>query len=177
MIGDMKHNLQKMLNSSPLLLSLFAPLETLIYSIGFLVLMDVVTGIWSSVKRGQKITSDRLSRTITKSIVYLLAIIVAHVAGTYVIVDIQIVKVVSGILAAVELLSIYENLTNISGVDFITTIKEKLLPLRVEKENRGEDVGVSQVTVSLPSTLTPDLPKQPCGGNTNGDIKVSLDVK
>jgi phage-related holin len=119
-------------------LAFLAPLQTLGYAIGFFVLTDILTGMWASRKSGQPITSDRLARSVTKSVVYLIAIVVAHVAELYVIPDVPVLKVVSGIVASTELLSVYENLTRISGVDFKKRLTEWLKPTQSSKEDRGE---------------------------------------
>ncbi|MBN9160863.1 MAG: hypothetical protein BGO98_29475 [Myxococcales bacterium 68-20] len=120
-------------------LGLFAPIQATALALGFLVVIDVITGVWASVKAGQRVTSDRFGRTVTKSLVYLTAIFVAHVAELYVFEDlVPITKVVAGFVGSTELLSIYENLTRISGMDFRKLVIEKLRPPQREKEDRGE---------------------------------------
>lgn len=115
------------------------PIKTVGLAIGFFVLIDVITGIWASVKTGQRVSSDRFSRTVTKTVVYLVALLVASIAERHVFGDsIPILKVVSGFVAGTELLSIYENLTRISGIDFRKVIVEKILPGQKEKDDRGE---------------------------------------
>jgi hypothetical protein len=114
-----------------------SPIKELGYAIGFFVIVDLVTGMWASRREGKPITSDRFGRTVTKTIVYLIAIVVAHVAELYALPDVPLVKVVGGLVAGTELLSVYENLTRISGVDFKRRIAEWLKPSQPSKDERG----------------------------------------
>jgi len=60
------------------------------------------------------------------------------VAQAYVFGDeVPVVKVVAGLVASTELLSIAENMQRISGVAFSDVFK-KLLPLRPNKDERGQ---------------------------------------
>ena len=121
----MKPTLVKLAAAAPAsVLAFLAPLQTLGYALGFFVLVDLVTGVWASKRAGEAITSDRLGASVRKSLVYLIAVVVAHVAEVYVIPEVPVLKVVSGIVASTELLSVYENLTRISGVDFKRRLAE-----------------------------------------------------
>lgn len=108
--------LSKPLQYLTLLGVFMAPLKTTAFAIGFLVLVDLATGIWASVKRGEPITSDRMVVTVRKSFLYLLALIVAHVAETYVFSGVPLLKVIAGMIGATELLSFSENFEAITGV-------------------------------------------------------------
>lgn len=133
----MKHYLLKLYAAAPaFLVAFFAPIKMLGLAIGFLVIVDIATGMWSSLKRGKPISSERLGRSVVKSIVYLLAIIVAHVAELYVMPDVPMLKVVSGIIGSTEVLSIYENLSHISGVDFKKKLASMMKPTQEEKKDR-----------------------------------------
>lgn len=126
------------LSSLLFLLGLLAPIQVLAIAIGFLVVADVVTGVWASLKAKQRVTSDRFGRTVTKSGVYLVALVVAHVAEAYVFGGaVPVTKVVSGLVGTTELISIYENLSRISGLDFKRAIAERLMPAQRDKEDRG----------------------------------------
>ena len=115
-----------------------SPIATVTAACGFLVMLDLFTGMWASWKRGQRITSDRFGKTLSKTIVYLLAILAAFVAETFVLGGVlPLVKVVSGLIASTELLSAYENLSSISGVDFAKRMTSWLRPTQPDKENRG----------------------------------------
>lgn len=88
-------------------------------ALGGLFVADLVTGVWASRKRGQPITSDRFGRTVSTSIVYLLSIIIAHVAEQYVFgATVPVLKVVAGIMGTTEFLSFAENAEAITSVPF-----------------------------------------------------------
>lgn len=122
------------------LLTLLAPIKVIAFAVGFMVLVDLGTGVWASARTGQGITSDRFGRSVRKSLVYLIALVVAQVAQAHVFENAApIVKVVSGLIGSTELLSIFENLSRISGVDFTKALVEKILPTQREKKDRGEE--------------------------------------
>lgn len=120
------------------LVALILPIKAVGLAIGFLVFVDIATGIWASVKEGKRLSSDRFRRTVTKSAVYLIALICAQVAEVHLFFsEVPIVKVVAGLIASTELISVGENLTRISGLDFRGMFK-KILPEQLNKEDRGE---------------------------------------
>lgn len=135
----MKDTLAKLAAAAPAsVLAFLASLHTLGFALGFFVLVDLVTGVWASKRAGEAITSDRLGASVRKSLVYLIAVVVAHVAEVYVLPEVPVLKVVSGIVASTELLSVYENLTRISGVDFKRRIAEWLKPTQADKGERSD---------------------------------------
>jgi uncharacterized protein (DUF697 family) len=111
-----------------------APIKGLLLAVGFLLLVDLITGIWAAYKEGQRIESHKLRRSVTKSTSYLIAVLAGFVAQKYLMGDlIPVVNVVGGLIGATEIVSVYENLSKISGVDFASKIKELLQPPKVEK--------------------------------------------
>lgn len=122
-----------------MLLAFLAPIGTVGAAIGFLLFIDIATGIWASFKEGKAVTSDRFGRSVTKSLVYLIALVVSHVAELYVFEgSIPIVKVVAGLIAGSELISIGENLTRVSGLNFRSLFK-RILPEQLDKVDRGTE--------------------------------------
>jgi hypothetical protein len=113
-----------------LLLSTFAvlaPIKAMLVTAGVLVFMDLLTGIWASLKTGIPISSNRLGRTVTKIFVYQLAIICGFLTERYLVDDmLPFAKIAAGYVGITELKSIYENLSRISGQDFLKGILGKL---------------------------------------------------
>ena len=103
----------------------FTSINDALMAIGFLILADTFTGIWASVKNGglSSLTSRKAGRIITKLILYPLAIIVAKVAETYLAPDLPIIKVTTGIIATVEVKSIYEKISLLLGFDLWHKVK------------------------------------------------------
>lgn len=102
------------------------PIRSTLIAVSLLVMADLITGMWASLKEGRKITSTRLRRTVVKTLAYQSAIVVAFLLETYLISDMPIVKVVSGLIGLTEGKSFFENLRRITGIDFWGQILSKL---------------------------------------------------
>jgi hypothetical protein len=108
--------------------SFFSDLQPLLWSIGFLIMTDTGLAIWASWRiHGRKsITSRKMGRIVTKIILYPLAIIVAKVAEQYLAPDIPWLKVTTGIVATVEIKSIFEKMNMLLGYDLWSRIKKAI---------------------------------------------------
>lgn len=95
-----------------------APIKMLMFSVGVLVVCDMILGILKARRNKEPITSEGLKRTVTKTFVYQLAILVAHLVDSELITGMGVLKVVSGLIAITEVKSIFENLHIITGIDF-----------------------------------------------------------
>jgi len=106
----------------------FIELSAALYAIGFLVMADTFLGIWAAKQTGgwKSITSRKAGRIISKLIVYPLAIIVAKVAQTYLTPTIPWIDVTAGIIATVEVKSIFENSSVILGYNLWQKIKKAI---------------------------------------------------
>lgn len=110
-----------------------APIQEILFSVGALIIADLVTGIWAAKKAGFKIESYKLRRSVTKSGAYFLTIALGFMTQKFLMQDsIPIVHVVSGLIGSAELLSIYENMSKITGVPFAQKIMELLQPPKQE---------------------------------------------
>jgi hypothetical protein len=109
------------------LFAVFAPIKAIIITVGFLIVMDCITGIFAAMKRGEKISSAALRRTVTKAFVYQSAVITGFLVEVYLIDKaFPINKVVAGLIGVVEFKSILENLNTIHGENLFKSIIEKL---------------------------------------------------
>lgn len=101
----------------------------------FLVFSDLITGIWSAKKRGEKIHSRGMRRSITKIIAYFFAIIlsrgmeVVFFEETWIQDHIPITYLVSGFISAIEFQSNIENIGEITGIDIWSQLKKKISTL------------------------------------------------
>lgn len=108
-------------------LAVFAPIKAILLVTGFLIISDLITGVLAAKKRGEAINSAGLRRTVTKILVYNLAVISGFLVETYMISDIfPISKLIAGVISIVELKSILENLNTINGTNIFKVIIEKL---------------------------------------------------
>jgi hypothetical protein len=108
-------------------LAVFAPIKALFLVTGILILSDLVTGILAARKRGQKISSAAMRRTITKVFVYQCAIGIGFLIETYMLDGfVPVSKIAAGLISLVEGKSIFENLDVINGHPIFKTLVEKL---------------------------------------------------
>lgn len=112
----------------------FADLKSALLTVGFLIMADTFTGIWAAWKRnGRKsITSRKAGRILSKLILYPLAIIVAKAAQDYLAPAIPWTDVTAGIIAVVEVKSIFENISLVLGFDLWEKVKKRIWPDKIE---------------------------------------------
>lgn len=106
--------------------AVLAPVKAIMLAAGFLILADFLTGLWRAWKEKEPITSSGFRRTLTKAIAYQLAIITALVMEKYLLEDMPIIKIVASLIAMTEGKSIMENLSIVTGVDFMKALLEKI---------------------------------------------------
>jgi len=116
------------------LIIFFSDIKSAFIAVGFLIMIDTFTGIWGSWKtKGRKsITSRRAGRIVSKLLLYPLSIVVAKVAENYLSPSIPWVDVTTGILAVIEVKSIFENISIILGFDLWDRVKKALWKDKVE---------------------------------------------
>ena len=106
--------------------AVFAPIYSVMATVGFLIAADLITGIIAARKRGEKISSAALRRTISKVCVYQLAIMSGFLVETYIGIGIPVSKMVAATIGMVELLSVLENLQQVHGSPIFSKIISKL---------------------------------------------------
>lgn len=109
------------------LAGVLAPAKALLISVGFLIMADLVTGVWAAIKRKEKIKSSALRRTLSKIVIYQIAVISGFLVETYMLEAIfPVSKVVASVIGLVELKSILENANSILGQDLFKTVLARL---------------------------------------------------
>lgn len=109
------------------ILAALAPIKTVIICVGVLVMADMITGVWAAYKKGESIKSAGLRRTVSKFVIYQIAIITGFIVEKYLVGDsIPITKVLGGMIGLVELKSILENANVITGTDLFRLLIERL---------------------------------------------------
>lgn len=105
-------------------LAVFLPIKELMLTIGFLVGADMIVGIWKALKLKQRIRSRRMSDTITKLLLYQIAIMSGFLIETFIISElIPITKLVATVIAVIEFKSIIESIESVTGKDLWSKIK------------------------------------------------------
>jgi hypothetical protein len=135
-------------------LSILLPIKELMLTIGFLVGADMVVGIWRALKTGQRIRSRRMSDTITKLLLYQIAIISGFLIEKYVITDmIPVSKLIGTVIAIIEFKSIIESIESVTG----TSLWDKI---KVIVGRKSEDV-MDAMMDDKPKSAQPAPPETP----------------
>jgi len=105
-------------------LAVFLPIKELMLTIGFLVGADMIVGIWKAIKLKQRIRSRRMSDTITKLMLYQLAIMSGFLIEKFIIIElIPITKLIATVIAIIEFKSIVESIEAVTGKDIWSKLK------------------------------------------------------
>ena len=112
----------------------FTELGATMWAIGFLIMIDTFLAIWATWKINgiKSIRSRKLGRIVTKIILYPLAIIVSKVGEDYLAPSIPWTDVTAGIIATIEIKSIFEKMSLILGFDLWSRIKKAIWKDKVE---------------------------------------------
>jgi len=106
------------------IVAILAPVEPLCLTTGFLILVDMLFGLWRARKNGEKITSRKMGNTISKIVLYNVMILSVFILNKYIInTGLPLEKFAAGILGLVELKSIDESWVTIYGWSLWDKIK------------------------------------------------------
>jgi hypothetical protein len=101
-----------------------SPIYPTMIAIGFLLSADFIVGIWAAHKAGEKITSRKMSNTISKIFLYNFTIIVLFVSEKFLVPEIPFVRIGAGLIGLVEIKSLSENVYKATGLNLWKSIKE-----------------------------------------------------
>lgn len=108
-------------------LAALAPIQAVMITVGILIFADLFTGMYAAHKRGEKISSAAMRRTVSKIFIYQTTIICGFLLETYIMDGIlPVAKIAAGVIGMVEFKSILENGNSIMGGDLFKTILQKL---------------------------------------------------
>jgi hypothetical protein len=108
------------------------PISGLLFLVGFVIILDTVTGVWKSVKNKVPITSRGLSSIISKMLLYEITVILFYMIDYFILnnivltffsVPLLLTKVLSLILVSIEVMSINENYKAVKGLDLWQAMK------------------------------------------------------
>lgn len=111
---DVKFWLSSLVTS---IVAMIAPIGPLLITIGFLIAIDFVFGIYKAFVRNEEITSRKMGNTISKSFMYSLAVIALWLIERNIIPDVgfSLSKIGAAMIAIVEVKSIDESFKGIFG--------------------------------------------------------------
>lgn len=105
-------------------IAFLTPLAPTMLAIGFLLMIDFFTGMWAAYKTGEKITSIKMGTTVSKIILYNIAIITGSVCQKYLVPQIPFVSIIAGCVTIIEIKSFSENILKATGLDLWSSLKE-----------------------------------------------------
>jgi phage-related holin len=129
------------------MLAFLLPVKPLLIGAMVMTAIDLVTGLMAARKRGERISSGGLVRTVTKSLVYSCAIIAGFTVEKLMLDSIMpVAKFVAGAIGIFEMKSVLENVSTVLGVPIFKALMDKLGskndPRKVEgKEESGGEAG------------------------------------
>ena len=107
--------------------TVLAPVHAMMVSVGVLIVADLATGIWAAKKRGEQIKSARIRDSITKMVIFQVAVITAFVMENFLLEGtIPVTKIVAAAIAFSEGKSLFENINTITGKDVFGMLIDKL---------------------------------------------------
>ena len=135
-------------NFAPYIVFFFTPTFPLLISVGILVLCDVITGICASRKRGEKIQSRKMERTVAKLVLFSIGILISRLMEVVFFPYIPITSIVAGYIALTEFKSNMENISEATGIDIWTFVLNKLQGLKESpmKKHESENNTTNQTT-------------------------------
>ena len=113
----------------------FMPISGILFLVGFLILIDTITGIWKAKKLKQTITSRKLSAIVSKLALYECAVIMLFCIDFWILdaivlkffsVPLMVTKITALTLCSIELISISENYKVIYGINIWESLKNLL---------------------------------------------------
>jgi phage-related holin len=117
------------------------PTYTNIGVIIFLLIIDLITGVWKAIKTKEPVTAKKLGETVSKMILYLFGIVCSFVVQKFIALNaIPIMLIFSMLICVREYKSIIENIEIITGKkiwQFIVTQVTTLLPTDKELNDKG----------------------------------------
>ncbi len=128
------------------LLTLLSPINGVMVTMVFLIIVDFITGYYASFKKRIPISSSRIGHTVSKFFIYNLVILAAFFLEKHIVNEVPFLKIIAGFIAITEIKSILENFNSIYGVNpfkaLINLIKQT--PLKDTLEQLTEDDKASE---------------------------------
>ncbi|MBO7735222.1 MAG: phage holin family protein [Methanobrevibacter sp.] len=122
------------------ILGFFEPLWVLMLWFFIFIACDFITGISASIKERQVITSNKLSRTIKKMLMYCMVIVLVHAIDKdmLVFIDLSLARICATIICGIELYSILENCYRLTGNQVFKILTQ--FTLKKIEDNTGVNV-------------------------------------
>ena len=151
LLATMKANWFKLL---AVISTFLMPISGLLFLVGFVIVLDTITGIWKSIKHKVPVTSRGLSAIASKMLLYEVTVIMFFMIDQFILnkiimqffsVELMLTKVLSLILVSIEVMSINENYKAVKGLDLWQSMKNlfaraKEIKKEVDEIRHNEDI-------------------------------------
>lgn len=98
------------------LIAIFSPVVPLMLTIGFLIGLDFIVGLYRAWKLKEQITSRKMGNTISKMLLYQATILSLYVFEVYILGStLPVSKIGAGLISVVEIKSIDESVEKMTG--------------------------------------------------------------
>lgn len=135
------------------------PISGLLFLVGFVIVLDTITGIWKSIKHKVPVTSRGLSAIASKMLLYQVTVILFYMIDHFILnkiilqffsVPLMLTKVLALILVSIEVMSINENYKAVKGLDLWQAMKNlfaraKEIKKEVDEIRHNEDISGTPV--------------------------------
>lgn len=99
------------------IISIFTPITPILLSVGVLIIIDFIVGLWRAFKMKEQITSRKMGNTISKMLLYQLTIISLFIFETYILGSIvPVTKIGAALISITEIKSIDESVEKMTGL-------------------------------------------------------------
>ena len=99
-----------------LLISYFAPVKEIVHVMLIFIVIDFISGVWAARKRKETLESRKFRKTLTKFLWYTVALILSFMMeNTFNLSWSNLSGIIGGFICFIELKSIFENITHITG--------------------------------------------------------------
>lgn len=130
------------------------PISGLLFLVGFVIVLDTITGIWKSIKHKVPVTSRGLSAIASKMLLYQVTVILFYMIDQFILnniilqffsVELLLTKILALILVSIEVMSINENYKAVKGLDLWQAMKNlfaraKEIKKEVDEIRHNEDI-------------------------------------
>lgn len=99
-----------------LAIAYFTPIAEMVIVMLIFLMLDTISGIWASLKKGEKLESHKLRKTVYKIVWYTVTVMLSWMMEkTFSLTWTSLSSLVCGFICFVELKSIFENVTRITN--------------------------------------------------------------
>lgn len=115
------------------------PIVESLIAVAILIIVDTITGIWASFKKGEKFKSNKFFDSIVKLIAYTGLLLISKMVENALVSEIPFVKLSLYYIVFYEFSSFLENVGVITGRDIFSWFKQALLSLKPNRSEKEEE--------------------------------------